>query len=194
MPPWLSKRKPHKIRVFHLLSHFVNYGGSPCCLDSKQSHSLTENRYREPINPTCNNMTKRAIEPHSRSQSRQKGATVTASIVDLQTITNESPIIRPLRFAGADVWIRFNNKAEFDRAQPILDRFLQPLNGLEARPLRHWTVRTKTKPIKAKVYLTDTGQVLTADCYHFDIEQVEDVIETFGKDNVKVTCTNIATS
>lgn len=140
------------------------------------------------------NRTKFQIEI-SRSQSNRYQIEIFQKNIDMQTIPlsqilQMNPIVRPIDLAGADVWIRVPDEETFLKAKPTLRKYSDPLTEFP-RPLRHWKVRTHTEPIRLYVFVADSRTVWTAEGYDFEIEYLEDVIDTFGADNVKVSCRNI---
>lgn len=114
-----------------------------------------------------------------------------AQTIELSSILQLNPLERPLDYAGATVWIRFPDQYAVDMAEGTLRSFLDPLHRSETRPRQHWKIQKGIEPITLKVFLEDTGEVVTVSDYDFQIEHLGTVVSLFGKDNVKVTHGNI---
>lgn len=110
--------------------------------------------------------------------------------IPLSQILQMNPIERPIDLAGVNVWIRLPDEETFLKVKPTLRKYIDPLTEFP-RPLRHWKVRTHTEPIRLYVFVADSRTVWTAEGYDFEIENLEDMVDTFGADNLKVSCRNI---
>lgn len=106
--------------------------------------------------------------------------------LQLTEILHEHPLERPINHAGATLWLRLRDMETFRLLQPELRRYLQPLNTYEPKPLRHWKVRAHTEPIKMRIYLADSGDVLEAAGQDTEIENLEELLHLVGADNLRV--------
>lgn len=98
--------------------------------------------------------------------------------LDLQQLLNEHPLTRPIEHAGCIIWIRIPTEEDL----PRVNEFLDPMYYDN---IPDWTVRAGIEPCRMIVFIRDTQDVKTP-MGIARIEDLEDMVERFGAENIKI--------